>query len=146
MMIPPFAADASPFWAISECCFDSSLAAAINTWAHAVPSGYFRNPCWSRIIARRRGIIIRIPSNPPSTATIVTRHTSSSNPRISIAGIVTPTPKAIDSPAEPVVWTMLCSSMVASRAPIFDRSRNSVIEMTATGIEADTVSPTFRTR
>ena len=59
---------------------------------------------------------------------------------------MTPTPKAMDSPAEPVVWTMLCSRMVASRTPNFDRSRNSVIEITATGIDALTVSPTFRTR
>ena len=63
-----------------------------------------------------------------------------------IAGIVTPTPKAIDSPAEPAVCTMLFSRMVASRPPSFDSSRNSVIEMTATGIEALTVRPTFSTR
>ena len=34
-----------------------------------------------------------------------------------MAGIVTPTPKAIDSPAEPAVCTMLFSRIVASRAP-----------------------------
>ena len=63
-----------------------------------------------------------------------------------IAGIVTPTPKAIDSPAEPAVWTMLFSRIVASRSPNFERSRKRVMEMTATGIEALTVRPTFRTR
>ena len=63
-----------------------------------------------------------------------------------IAGIVTPRPKAIDSPADPAVWTMLFSRMVASRRPNLERRRNSVIEMTATGIDALTVKPTFSTR
>ena len=63
-----------------------------------------------------------------------------------MAGIVTPTPKAMDSPAEPAVWTMLFSRMLASFMPSFFASRNSVIEMTATGIEALTVSPTLSTR
>ena len=62
-----------------------------------------------------------------------------------IAGMVTPMPNAIDSPALPLVWTMLCSRMVASRPPAFAQSRNSVIDMTATGIEALTVRPTFST-
>ena len=38
-----------------------------------------------------------------------------SKPRSIRAGIVTPTPNAIDSPAEPVVWTMLFSRIVAGR-------------------------------
>ena len=63
-----------------------------------------------------------------------------------IAGIVTPTPNAIDSPAEPAVCTMLFSRIVASRPPNFESRRNSVIEMTATGIDALTVRPTFSTR
>ena len=63
-----------------------------------------------------------------------------------IAGMVTPTPNAIDSPADPAVCTMLFSRMVASRNPIFDRMRKRVMEMTATGIDALTVRPTFRTR
>ena len=63
------------------------------------------------------------------------------------AGMVTPTPKAIDSPAEPVVWTILFSRIVAGRRPkTFEKSLNSVIEMTATGIEALIVMPTLRTR
>lgn len=63
-----------------------------------------------------------------------------------MAGMVTPTPKAIDSPAEPLVWTMLCSRRVASFTPSFAARRNSVIEMTAMGIDALTVRPTLSTR
>ena len=63
-----------------------------------------------------------------------------------MAGIVTPMPKAIDSPADPAVWTMLFSRIVALRTPTRERSRKRVIESTATGIEALTVSPTLRTR
>ena len=65
--------------------------------------------------ARRSGIIIRMPSRPPSTDTIMTRTTSISKPSSIRAGMVTPTPKAIDSPAEPVVCTMLFSRIVARR-------------------------------
>ena len=54
--------------------------------------------------------------------------------------MVTPTPKAMDSPAEPVVCTMLFSRMVASRPPSLLRSRNVVMEITATGIDAETVT------
>ena len=96
--------------------------------------------------ARRSGIIIKMPSNPPSVATSMTRVISRSKPRIMIAGMVTPRPKAIDSPAEPAVCTMLFSRMVASRMPILENSRKSVIEITATGMEALTVRPTFSTR
>ena len=60
--------------------------------------------------------------------------------------MVTPRPNAIDSPADPAVCTMLCSRIVASRPPNFESRRNSVIEMTATGIDALTVRPTFSTR
>ncbi len=63
-----------------------------------------------------------------------------------IAGIVTPRPKAIDSPAEPAVCTMLFSRIVASRIPNFDRSRKIVMEITATGMDALTVTPTFSAR
>src|SRR6185369_14770953 len=63
------------------------------------------------------------------------------------AGIVTPTPKAIDSPAEPVVWTMLFSRIVARRIRVMaEKARNSEIERTAMGIDAETVIPTFSTR
>ena len=125
---------------------DSCDAPAFNTSAHAVPSGYLRSPCCATISARRSGIIIRMPISPPRIATSITRVISRSKPRMRIAGIVTPTPNAIDSPAEPAVWTMLFSRIVASRPPIFERIRKNVIEMTATGIDALTVRPTFSTR
>ena len=92
------------------------------------------------------GIIIRMPNSPPRIATSITRTISRSNPRIMIAGIVTPRPKAIDSPAEPAVWTMLFSRIVESRRPNFESTRKVVIARTATGIEALTVMPTLRTR
>jgi hypothetical protein len=52
----------------------------------------------------------------------------------------------MDSPAEPAVCTMLFSSTVASRIPNFESTRNNAMEMTATGMEALTVSPTLSTR
>ena len=97
--------------------------------------------------ARRSGIIIKMPNRPPNTETTMIRVMSISNPSSITAGIVTPTPKAIDSPAEPVVWTMLFSKMVARRTPnTREKTRNSVIDSTATGIEAETVIPTFNAR
>src|SRR5579883_2276183 len=97
--------------------------------------------------ARRSGIIIRIPRSPPRTDTVITRTGSISNPRRNRAGIVTPTPNAIDSPADPVVWTMLFSRIVVRRMPkAFEKTRNRVIESTAIGTDADTVRPTLRTR
>ncbi len=61
--------------------------------------------------------------------------------------MVTPTPKAIDSPADPVVWTMLFSRIVAGRRPrSLAPARNKVIDRTATGIDAETVIPTRSTR
>ena len=63
-----------------------------------------------------------------------------------IAGMVTPRPKAIDSPAEPAVCTMLFSRIVESRRPNFESRRKIVIEITATGMDALTVSPTLSTR
>ncbi|KFC72788.1 hypothetical protein FG94_01744 [Massilia sp. LC238] len=97
-------------------------------------------------MVRRIGIIIRMPSRPPSTPTSITREISRSKPRIMIAGMVTPRPKASDSPAEPAVCVMLFSRMVDSRAPNFFAVWNRVMAMTATGIEALTVRPTFSTR
>ena len=96
--------------------------------------------------ARRSGIIIKIPINPPRVATNMTRVISRSNPRIMMAGMVTPRPKAIDSPAEPAVCTMLFSSTVESRRPNLERRRKIVIEITATGMDALTVNPTLSTR
>ncbi len=97
--------------------------------------------------ARRSGIIIRMPSNPPSTDTVITRIQCISKPSSNSAGMVTPTPKAIDSPAEPVVCTMLFSRIVARRKPnACEKARNSVIDSTAMGTDADTVMPTLSSR
>ena len=97
--------------------------------------------------ARRSGIIIKMPSAPPSTAATITWLMSILKPSKMTAGMVTPMPKAIDSPAEPAVCTMLFSKIVARRTPkTREKRRKSVIERTATGIDADTVMPTFSTR
>ena len=97
--------------------------------------------------ARRSGIIIKMPSSPPNAPTVITLTTLMSNPSSNSAGIVTPKPKAIDSPAEPVVCVMLFSRIVAGRSPKMRAiPRNSVIESTATGMDADTVMPTLSTR
>ena len=61
-------------------------------------------------------------------------------------GMVTPRPKAIDSPAEPAVCAMLFSRMLASLPPIFLARPKKVIAITATGIDALTVRPTLSTR
>ena len=125
----------------------------ISTWAQAVPSGYSSLPsspglpCSLTMKARRSGIIIRMPSRPPRIDTTMMRVRSISKPMSIRAGMVTPTPKAIDSPAEPAVCMMLFSRMLGARTPkTRDRPRNSVIASTATGIDADTVMPTFSTR
>ncbi len=57
------------------------------------------------------------------------------------AGIVNTTPAATDSPAEPIVWTILFSSIVD--LPNF---LNTAIASTAIGMEALTVKPTFKPR
>ncbi len=67
---------------------------------------------------------------------------SSSKPMMSSEGSVKATPAASDSPAEPVVCTMLFSRIV----PRSRSQRKSVIESTATGIDAETVRPTLRPR
>ena len=125
---------------------EASSAPALSTSAQAVPSGNLSWPCCWTIRARRIGIIMRIPSSPPRTPTIKTCRISRSKPRIRMAGIVAPKPKAIDSPADPAVWTMLCSRIVAGRTPTRANNRKSVKEMTAIGIEALTVRPVFSTR
>ena len=120
---------------------------ATSTSAQAVPSGYFSLPCCLTMNARRSGIIISMPSRPPSTDTVMTRTQSISKPSSSRAGMVTPTPNAIDSPAEPVVCTMLFSRIVARRMPkAREKTRNRVIDSTAIGTDADTVMPTLSSR
>src|SRR5215813_5523049 len=56
-------------------------------------------------------------------------------------GRVNTTPEAMLSPAEPMVWTMLFSRMV--EPPNFLRTE---MERTATGMDAETVSPAFNAR
>ena len=51
---------------------------AFSTSAQAVPSGYFSSPCFCTMNTRRSGIIMRMPSSPPSTPTVITRSTSMS--------------------------------------------------------------------
>ena len=57
------------------------------------------------------------------------------------AGIVKTTPEASDSPAEPIVWTMLFSRIVEP-----PRRFSTEIASTAIGIDALTVSPARRPR
>ena len=80
----------------------------------------------------------RTPSHPPSSASGKIRQNVNSepNPRKISAGSVNITPAASDSPAEPVVCTMLFSRIV-------DRPNalRMLMESTAMGIEAETVSP-----
>ena len=123
-----------------------------NTCAVAVPSGYNSVPgvpgvpCILTIKARRSGIIARMPRMPPNTEMTTTRVRFMSKPSSRNAGMVTPTPKAIDSPAEPAVCTMLFSRIVVRRTPSTPNARNSVAANTATGIEAEVVRPILRTR
>src|SRR6266853_493619 len=58
-----------------------------------------------------------------------------------MAGRVNTIPAAMDSPAEPVVWTMLFSRMVD-----FPRVRKKATANTAIGIDADTVRPILSAR
>ena len=89
----------------------------------------------------------RMPSNPPKTETTITRWISILKPSNKSAGMVTPTPKAMDSPADPAVCTMLFSRMVAcSILKSLESALKRVIAKTETGMEAETVMPTLRTR
>jgi hypothetical protein len=80
------------------------------------------------------------PRIPPTTARMATFPTLRSYPIRRIAGIVKTTPAAIDSPAEPVVWTMLFSRMVEPKR------RKNATAITAIGIDAETVRPILRAR
>ncbi len=81
----------------------------------------------------------KTPSHPPISASRKMREYSSGNPRKMSAGSVKMTPPATDSPAEPVVCTMLFSRIVA-----LPKARSSEMERTAMGIEAATVRPARR--
>ena len=67
------------------------------------------------------------------------REYSRSKPRKMSAGSVKMTPAAMDWPALPVVWTMM-----HSRIETLPMSRRMLMEMTAMGMEAATVSPARR--
>src|SRR6266852_4450038 len=117
---------------------DPPRSPATSTSAHAVPSGNVRLPCSFTINCRRSGIMNSTPSHPPSSAIGKIRQNVNSDPkpRKISAGSVNITPAANDSPADPVVCTMLFSRMV-------DRpnARRMLIDSTEIGIDADTVSP-----
>ena len=83
----------------------------------------------------------RTPSHPPSKASgkILQNVNSAPKPRKISAGMVNMTPAARDSPAEPVVWTMLFSRIVER-----PKARRMLIERTEMGIEAETVRPARR--
>ena len=87
---------------------------------------------------RRKGTMNNTPSQPPSKASGKTRQkvNSAPNPRKISAGMVNMTPAASDSPAEPVVCTILFSRMVER-----PKARRMLMESTDIGMEAETVSP-----
>ena len=78
------------------------------------------------------------PSHPPSNASgkIRQKVNSAPKPRKINAGIVNMTPAASDSPAEPVVCTMLFSRIVER-----PKARRMLMESTEMGMEAETVRP-----
>ena len=88
---------------------------------------------------RRKGTMNSTPSHPPMRESRNIREYSSGKPRKISAGRVKMTPPATASPADPVVCTMLFSRMVAR-----PRARSRLIERTAMGIDAETVSPARR--
>jgi hypothetical protein len=96
-------------------------------------------PCSFTIKLCRSGIIISVPRIPPSSAISVMRSTSISKPMSSSEGSVKATPAASDSPAEPVVCTMLFFRIVD-----LPNARRMVMASTPIGIEAEVVSPILR--
>ena len=116
---------------------------AINTSAHAFPSGYGSVLCSFTISAERSGIIKSTPITPPISAiNAISKKEGGSLPvsdaHIKSAGNVKIAPAATDSPAEPIVCTILFSS-TESR---LNTTRMIPIETTAAGMDADTVIPT----
>src|SRR5271168_1311068 len=109
-----------------------------NTSAQAVPSGNDKLPCSLTISWRRSGTMNKTPSQPPSSARGKVRQNVNSEPkpRKISAGIVNITPAASDSPAEPVVCTILFSRIVER-----PNARKILIDSTEMGMDAETVSP-----
>ncbi len=73
------------------------------------------------------------------SASMKIREYSRSKPRKMSAGKVKMTPAAIDWPALPAVWTMM-----HSRIETLPSLRRKLMEITAIGMEAATVSPARR--
>src|ERR1700757_2435345 len=117
---------------------DPPRSPATSTSAQAVPSGNVRLPCSFTINSRRSGIMNSTPSHPPRSASGKIRQNVNSdpNPKNISAGIVNITPAASDSPADPVVCTMLFSRIVER-----PNARRMLMDSTEIGIDADTVSP-----
>src|SRR3954453_17499662 len=82
-----------------------------------------------------------MPRRPPMTAITAPLLMVRSYPINKIAGSVKTIPAAMDSPAEPVVWTMLFSRIVD-----LPRVLKKATASTAIGIEADTVRPILSAR
>ena len=79
------------------------------------------------------------PRKPPISASTKMRAYSRSKPRKISAGSVKMTPAAMDWPALPVVWTM-----TFSRMELRPKARRMLIDSTAMGMDAATVSPALR--
>ena len=99
-------------------------------------------PCSLDDEARRSGIIIRMPSRPPSTATIMTRVISMSKPeqhqgRHGHADAEGDRFAGRAGGLDDVVFENRRLAHAEGR----EKARNSVIDSTATGIEAETVMP-----
>ena len=94
---------------------------------------------------RRKAIVKMVPKTPPKIATqkTVTKFMSSANPITNNAGMVKMIPAAKDSPAEVIVCTTLFSRIVTS---LNLSNLSNSIDMTAAGMEADTVIPMYNPR
>ena len=116
---------------------------ANSTSEHAIPSGYGNLSCSSTIKAVLRGTIKNTPNKPPQRAitAISQKEGFSHKPsfaHIKIAGMVKIAPAANDSPADPIVCTILFSKMES----FLRITRRTPMDITAAGIEAETVIPT----
>ena len=94
---------------------------------------------------RRNAMVKMVPNTPPNIATqnTVMKFISPANPITNNAGMVKMIPAASDSPADVMVWTTLFSRIVTSLNFISLRSN---IDMTAAGMEAETVIPMYNPR
>ena len=138
---------ASPIPANTDFALAPPSSPAKRTSAQAVPSGYGSTPCSFTISAFLNGTMNNTPKIPPNNAIneMVIRLGASVTPSFdhkNNTGSVKIAPAASDSPAEPIVCTMLLSRIES----FFIMTRITPMEITAAGIEADTVIPTRRPR